>query len=265
MTREIDVTVVMATYGRREACRRAIESVLSQVPSPRELIVSDDGSSDGTAEMLQEWAANEPRLKVFTGDHLGTPAPHRNRGIALAQGNWIGFLDDDDAWLPGKLAAQEPYLNADFDVVSTNALRSTTGTPYFPEALELATPSRGTILRTNPVIISSAMIRRDLVQRIGGLAEERWMGGVADYALWLAASDHGARFAILGEPLILYDDAHIGRMSATPLRMQVAVARLFWRRWRAMPDDRLVRRAAFAMASYTITVAKDVLRERLRR
>jgi glycosyltransferase involved in cell wall biosynthesis len=264
MTETIDVTVVMATYGRREACRRAIASVLDQRPSPKELIVSDDGSSDGTPEMLQEWAAREPRLRVHVGTHLGTPAPHRNRGIREASCAWIAFLDDDDEWLPGKLAAQAPLLEQGYDVVATNAQRATSGAPYFPEALPLATPSRGTLLRTNPVIISSAIIRRSLVLDIGGLEEERWLGGIADYALWLAASDRGARFAILGEPLIRYDDGGDGRMSTTPVRMQIAVARLFWRRWRQNPDDRLVRRAAFSKASYALTVAKDVAQARLR-
>lgn len=264
MSEPLDLTVVMATYGRREACRRAIASVLEQTPGARELIVSDDGSDDGTPQMLAEWAAREPRLRVHVGRHLGTPAPHRNRGIHEAAGSWIAFLDDDDEWLPGKLAAQAPLMRQGFDVVATNAVRSTNGRPYFPDAPQIATPSRWTLLRTNPVIISSAVIRRDLVLDIGGLEEERWIGGIADYALWLAASDRGARFAILGAPLVRYDDGGDARMSTTPVRMQIAVARLFWRRWRARPDDPQLRRAALSKTSYALTVAKDVARERLR-
>lgn len=258
------ISVVMATYERRDACRRAIHSVLAQDPSPREVLVSDDGSTEGTREMLEQWACEEPRLRVLPhAGHLGTPAPHRNRGIQAATGDWVAFLDDDDEWLPGKLAAQLPYLKQGYDVIATNAIRSS-GTPYFPDAPEAVFPSRGLILHTNPVIISSAIVRRDLLLRVGGLEEERWVGAIADYALWLAASDHGARFAILGEPLVRYDDADSGRMSTTPLKVQLAVARLFWRRWRAQPDDPALRRAALSKASYALTVAKGVARSRFR-
>ena len=258
-----DVSVVMVTYNRLERCRRAIASALGQEPSPIEVVVCDDGSTDGTLQMLTEWSKAEPRLRVLAGEHCGVPAPHRNRGIQEATGEWVAFLDDDDEWLPGKLATQARYLEDGFDVVAGNALRATTSDRYFPHAPALATPSRGALLRSNLVVTSTAVVRREQLLAVGGFDESPWLAGAEDYALWLTLVDHRARFAVLGAPLVRYDDFGADRLSTGTLRVQLSVARLFWRRWRAAPDDRALRRAALAKASYSLTVAKDVVRRRL--
>ncbi len=253
------ISVVVATHQRRDLCRRAVASALAQRPSPLEVLVAVDGSTDGTREMLEEWGLTEPRLRVLPdAPSAGRPAPPRNRAIDAARGTWLAFLDDDDEWLPGKLAAQAPYLNDEADVVAANA-QTPDGAWYFPRPPAVVRPPGSALLRGNPIILSTALSRRELVLAIGRFEEEPWLAGIEDYALWLALADAGARFVILGEPLVRYADHGTDRLSHRTATNELAVARLFWRRWRARPGDRALRRAAFSRASYALTVSRQAL------
>ncbi len=98
----IQVSVVIPAYNRREKLGKAIESVRAQAGCAFEIIVVDDGSADGTAEMI---AGSFPEVRYFYQANQG-PAAARNHGIKKARGEWLSFLDSDDEWLKGKLAAQ---------------------------------------------------------------------------------------------------------------------------------------------------------------
>lgn len=105
------VSVILPTYNRRELVVEAIESVRAQTFRDFELLVVDDGSTDGTAEHLQERYADEPWLRLVRQDNRG-PSKARNRGIELAEGELVGFLDSDDLYLPRNLEAQVAALDA---------------------------------------------------------------------------------------------------------------------------------------------------------
>jgi glycosyltransferase involved in cell wall biosynthesis len=98
------VSVVVPTYNRLEWLRDAVASVQAQTLADWELLIVDDGSSDGTGE----WAAalQNDRVRYQRIAHCGSIARVRNVGIDLAAGEWIGFLDSDDRWTPGKLRRQ---------------------------------------------------------------------------------------------------------------------------------------------------------------
>lgn len=98
----MDVSVVIPCLNRERLLPRAIESALGQEPAPREVVVVDDGSSDGSAAAAEAFG---PPVRVLRGPHRGVSAA-RNRGIAAAAGSWVAFLDSDDVWLPGKLWLQ---------------------------------------------------------------------------------------------------------------------------------------------------------------
>src|SRR5438067_366565 len=94
------VSVIIPVYqGENRVCR-AVQSALDQRYPYVEVIVVDDGSTDGTMAQLQ--AIANPRLTVVTQANQGVAAA-RNLGIAMATGNYLAFLDDDDWWLPEKL------------------------------------------------------------------------------------------------------------------------------------------------------------------
>lgn len=109
------VTVIIPSYNRAEKVKVAVESVLAQTWNDLEVIVVDDGSSDNTKEVLS--ALDDPRLRYVYQDNAGACAA-RNRGIALAQGEYIAFHDSDDVWHSDKLQKQmEVFQNADVDLV----------------------------------------------------------------------------------------------------------------------------------------------------
>lgn len=98
-----DLTVVIPSYSRRESLRRCLDSLAAQVePPPFQVIVVDDGSRDGTAEMLARYQPRYP-LRVLSTERAG-PAAARNRGAAEAEGEYLLFLDDDVVAHPRLLA-----------------------------------------------------------------------------------------------------------------------------------------------------------------
>src|SRR4051794_12968179 len=101
----LPVSVVIPTYNRSAACRAAVESVLAQRPRPLEVLVCDDASPTRVVEDLREWCASRPDVEFVGLTQNGGPSGARNAGIERARCDWIAFLDDDDRWLPGKLAA----------------------------------------------------------------------------------------------------------------------------------------------------------------
>jgi len=101
------VSAVIPTYNRASVVTEAIDSILQQTYSRVEVIVVDDGSTDETREVLSKYG---DRITVIYQENSG-PSAARNRGIAAAKGEFIGFLDSDDVWLPTKLEKQVALLN----------------------------------------------------------------------------------------------------------------------------------------------------------
>jgi glycosyltransferase involved in cell wall biosynthesis len=235
----VSVSVVIATFNRPDVCRGAVESVLAQRPLPLEVLVCDDGSPGPAAAALREWCATLDRVEFIGLPHRGTPAPARNAGLRAARGDWVAFLDDDDRWVPGKLALQSAQAaGGHWDVVSGDALRPK-GDRYFTEETRPSRePAPVEIDAANPVILSTALARRELVLACGGFPEQRKYAGIEDYALWLALADRGARFLVLDEPLARYEDLGAERLSSAGLRLQRGLAELAARRWLSAPWKR---------------------------
>ena len=93
------VSAIITTYNRKDFVQEAVDSVLAQSYGDWELIVVDDGSIDGSGEALQRYG--ERLLYSYQENHGVSMA--RNRGLELAQGEFIAYLDSDDLWLPQKL------------------------------------------------------------------------------------------------------------------------------------------------------------------
>lgn len=100
------VSVIIPVYNRLKLLERAVDSVRAQTCSDWEILIVDDGSTDGTAAYAAELAAADPRIRCMRNTGNRGPGGARNVGILSARGGFIAFLDSDDYWLPGKLAAQ---------------------------------------------------------------------------------------------------------------------------------------------------------------
>jgi teichuronic acid biosynthesis glycosyltransferase TuaG len=246
------ISVVISTYQRPDACERALRSALDQTEPPLEVLICDDGSRDETPTRFRDWERRCEKVRYLrVATNTGTPASTRNLGIAHARGDWIALLDDDDAWLPGKLEAQRAAFAAKpVEVIATNAVRSDGGI-YFSDAPPTREPTRSDLLEANPIITSSALVRRSLARFPTAL----WMRGIEDYAAWLALADRGARFLVLGEPLVLYQDAAADRLSVARAHRELAVARLAWQRVIRQPRDTANVKAALRRTAGAMHVA----------
>jgi teichuronic acid biosynthesis glycosyltransferase TuaG len=241
------ISVVLPTYQRPDECKRAVASALYQDPVPLEVLVCDDGSADRTQPEFEAWARDEPRLRYLRlPRNFGGPAAARNLGIDGARGEWIAFLDDDDLWLPGKLRVQSEIIDGGaYDVIASDA-RRTSGGPYF--GLDAPSePDRAEFLRHNPIVTSTAVVRRSTLLAVGGFIRSA-MGlaitGVEDYAIWLTLAYRGARFLVLPDRLVTYDDEETARVSRAVARQEAEVAAIRWRLWLRRPHDVAVLAAA---------------------
>jgi len=190
----------MPAYNARPYIAEAIRSVLDQDYPYLELIVVDDGSSDGTPELAEGFGE---RVKVICQANAG-PAAARNKGIAAANGEFIAFLDADDVWLPGKISSQVEYMRTHADTAVVYGVFSrwlsnpdgSFGSQPLPcdgdSEIALVTAHSGWIytklLFDNIVHIITAMVRRSVVDRLGGFDETLATG--EDYDFWLRMSRH---------------------------------------------------------------------------
>ena len=228
------VSVIIPTWNRAHTLIAAIQSALTQTPAPLEVLVCDDGSQDDSRSLVSE--INDPRVRWIDGPHSGGPAVPRNRGLAASRGEWIAFLDSDDRWLPGKLAAQLDLARR-LDVLAAcgNAIRVLPGGTCAGALLEQCAPrlTFGRLLRGNLVVCSSAMFHRALLPKVGSFPEATELVALEDYALWLRVTTF-TDFAFVGEPCVAYADdpsASIRSADARNACSQQAQVREDYLRW----------------------------------
>ena len=207
-----DISVIIPTFNRRAMLLEAIDSVLAQSTRSFELIVIDDGSTDGTAEQLARF---EHTIRFERIEHSG-PAAARNRGVALAHAPLLAFLDSDDLWAPTKLERQLAFMNANPDcaISQTNEIwirngrRVNPGLRHRKRSGDIFIDS----LRTCLISMSATMMRTELFRSLTGFDQS--MSAAEDYDLWLRILlDHEA--GLLDEPLVTRRGGHPDQTSAT--------------------------------------------------
>ncbi len=198
------VSVVMPVYNGELYLREAVESILNQTFANFEFIIVDDGSTDSTQQILAEYAAQDARIILNRNrENLGL-IPTLNKGVALAQGEYIARHDADDISLPKRLAAQVAYLQNHPEV----GLLGTAYYRLYPGGEQsLRQPSstdtgiRWRLLFGNVWCHPSMMFHRNLVE--AGKPFYRDFLHVEDYELWTRLVKR-TRAATLTEPLVVY-------------------------------------------------------------
>lgn len=164
------VSIIIPTYNGERFIAKAVESILNQSYQDYEIIVIDDGSSDGTAQALQPYLE---RIRYFEQENQGVAAA-RNRGLELAQGKLIAFLDQDDVLLPDKLALQVSYFDSHPNIgivhsgwrlvdAEGNALANIE--PW----RDVPTLDAASWIKRMPVLFSAMLFRRDWLEHVNGL------------------------------------------------------------------------------------------------
>lgn len=208
------VTVIIPTYNRVRFLKEAIDSVLSQDFKNFELIVVDDGSTDNTFELLSEYRDS---IKFLKQNNKGVSAA-RNRGIAEAKGELIAFLDSDDLWLPGKLAAQLEFFQSypDALICQTEEIWIRSGKRVNPKKRHKK--FSGMIFEQSlPLCIvspSAVMARTSLFEKVGLFDEN--LPACEDYDLWLRVSCEYPIY-LIDTPFIIKRGGHTDQLSKTPL------------------------------------------------
>ena len=185
---------MLATYNRRHSLPRAVASVLAQDVG-FELIVVDDASRDGTAEYLA--TLKDPRIRVIVAERNGGPSAARNLGLKAARAAIVAFLDSDDAYRPGRLAAPLAAFAADAGLVCTlsSAIRhDSKGTrdARIP-AVKLTAPAFGWALICDliPVEATSITVQRDAALAVGGFCERLRLTEDREFLIRLAQRGSG--------------------------------------------------------------------------
>jgi glycosyltransferase involved in cell wall biosynthesis len=125
------VSIVIPTYNREKLLPVAVESVLRQTFADWELLIIDDLSTDGTRQVVEDYARRDPRVKYHLNGHTKGPSGARNQGIDLAAGEFVAFLDSDDEWEPHHLRDTLYYLRKypdQIDLISADPVRKVRGT-----------------------------------------------------------------------------------------------------------------------------------------
>lgn len=202
------VSVIIPTWNRSIETEHAVTSVLHQTFKDFEIIVADDGSTDNTQRIFENY--QDPRVKYLRINHSGLPAAPRNAAIHIAQGKWIAFLDSDDRWSQKKLSIQIGFLDNHPEICLTfsNAYRvindKRNGT-FFPVKNNIKNSFTSLIDHNNFIINSSAVVRKDVIEKYGGLSEEQNKKGIEDFDLWTKICIDEP-FYYLNQPLIDYTD-----------------------------------------------------------
>lgn len=210
-------SVVIAAYQAAEVIGTAIASALEQEPPPLEVIVGDDGSTDDLAGAVAPFAS---AVRVVRIEHGGEAAA-KNAAAGAATGDVLAFLDADDRFLPGRLAAIAARFDEDptLDAVTTDAWLvhggEVLGRCYGEQHRFVADDQRVAILRRN-FVLGLAAIRRPVFDALGGF--DPTIRHTTDWDLWVRLIHGGSRVGFIDEPLAEYR-LHPASMSANRAAM----------------------------------------------
>lgn len=199
----VTVSVIIPAYNAARFVPQAIRSALNQRGVPLEVIVIDDGSTDNTSQVLEEFGDSIRVLRQANAGNIEA----RNQGARLARGDWLAFLDADDDWLPDKLARQLDRTDATTNLVYTDRIN-------FGDIGRVVQVQSGSqellagdlfeplLVLGNFITNSSVLMRKDIFDQLGGYDNQLQVCG--DWDLWLRYSAQGGLIGLVPEPLTRY-------------------------------------------------------------
>lgn len=243
------ISVIIPTYNRREQVCRAIDSVLEQTLAADEIIIVDDGSTDGTAEAVASRYGS--RVKVVRQPNAGAAAA-RNRGIQKAHGDWVAFLDSDDIWVANKLERQAKAVSnfgSDFGLCFTDAVFDgdadiklsvfqRSGLADTSELAMLKDPAQYMVREFWPVCVPSMMVCRSLLLQVNGFDVQLVIAEDADLIFRLSFK---TKFCYVAEPLVHVDRSPnrthgLEKLLSTRDDRKYSSHEHTYRKWLAMPE-----------------------------
>jgi glycosyltransferase involved in cell wall biosynthesis len=205
------VCVIVPVFNREELIGYALQSLLAQTGVDLEVLVADDGSTDGTARFVASLADNDPRIQLLRCNH-GGPAAARNVCMRRAKREFVTFLDSDDLCAPGRLSRQISKLIAapEVDVVIGHRIH------FLHRPGEMYPEPSQIVNRNIDICFASAMFRRDLFDELGGFDETL---DYDDLDFYFRLLEQDRVFLIEVEPAV-YHRRHGGNMTNDARRLQ---------------------------------------------
>jgi glycosyltransferase involved in cell wall biosynthesis len=201
------ISIVIASYNHASYIKDCVDSALAQRPAALEVIVVDDGSTDGSLQILRSYGS---RIRLLVQPRA-RQAKARNVGVAVARGDWVAFLDSDDRCRPGRIgaAAQAIHDQPELTLVwSDYGLIDAAGALLREQRLSVArTDFARVLIAGNPICNSSVTVRRSVLLELGGFDES--IPRACDGAAWYQLAARGHRFVHL--PKVLVDYRQHGR------------------------------------------------------
>jgi glycosyltransferase involved in cell wall biosynthesis len=211
------VSVVIPAFNAARFIRESIDSALAQTHGDVEVIVVDDSSTDDTGRVLREYGQ---RIVAHRQPNSGA-ATARNTGARLATGDWIAFLDADDAWEPTKLERQLAAVTTPFsytDRFNVGDYRDLPGIQSVLTRMHDGDVFVPLLLEGNFITSSSVVVRREVFTAMGGFSTG--LRNAEDWDLWLRIAEHHP-VSVCREPLVRYR-FHAGGKSRNHRRMAAA-------------------------------------------
>lgn len=204
------VSVIVPTYNRRETLGGCISSILRQTYRPVELIVVDDGSTDGTEEFIRTTYGKD--VLYIPQPHSGIPARVRNVGLDRATGEYLAFCDSDDVWFEEKLRTQmERLQGSDFNCSCSDARINGSHHGTVLSQYAFTKPDMLTQLLWDNFIITSSVVLHRSTLGPSRFPATPGLVGYEDYWLWLTLAEN-LRIDFIVEPLLHYSHGP-GRLS----------------------------------------------------
>jgi glycosyltransferase involved in cell wall biosynthesis len=200
------VSVVMPVYNREDVVSAAIDSVIAQTFTSWELVIVDDGSTDGTAEVVRGYSARDPRVRLVTGAHEGVSAA-RNVGIRESRAEILAFIDSDNQWTPHLLALSLDEILGDRADLVHSAIEIDKGGEA-PTYLGMSGTVDHLLHGNSFVDMNTLVVKKSLVLEVGMFDESlrRWV----DYDLFIRlfmATDRVSYLPFIGVRYDHRDDA----------------------------------------------------------
>ncbi|QOG03788.1 glycosyltransferase family 2 protein [Flavobacterium sp. MDT1-60] len=199
------VSVIVPTYNRANDLDRCLKSLQNQTFKDFEVVVCDDGSTDNTYEIVQRYS-DLLTINYIHQNNFGGPARPRNSGIKEAKGNVIAFLDSDDWWYTNKLEVALANLK-DYDLAYHNLDKY-----YSPDKIKgkvfgrelYGNITKDLLINSNGIPNSSVIIKKEIIDKIGFISEDKELIAVEDSDYWLRASFVTNKFKFINETLGAY-------------------------------------------------------------
>lgn len=200
------ISVLMPVYNGEKFLRGAIDSILRQTFVDFEFIIVDDGSTDTTPVILQEYAQKDSRIRVMTNETNCKIAASLNRGLVAARAPLIARMDADDWSYPERLEKQEMFMKNHPEVSVLGSSVALAGKQGSYKTFASNEEIRAYMLFGNPMFHPTVMMRKDIVLAAGGYSTENIP--VEDYALWVHLSNNqNVRFYNFKHPLVVYRES----------------------------------------------------------